>query len=186
MDLKPMSRFKVVYEEVYNPSTLMGWIFMHMRCALDTLASFFTSLHCWHSTKDRTIPCSQVQHKKITTWNYDVILVYVNVPDTWMQNMGKTKNKFLGTTVIAIYNTNPELCYANNHQHTQSCESYESQLFHFMKLFCLRKSMNVPSLSIHRKSHHMNFTKSTCHVCKSERNGKKILFGKSSCSFWDK
>lgn len=118
-----------------------------MRCALDTLTNFFTSLYCWHSMIDRTIPSSQAQHRKITTWNYDVILLYVNAPGNMNENMGKTKNKFLGVFMIAIYNTpNSELWYANNCQHTHSYRSCESQLCHFMKLFCLRKSMCMLSL----------------------------------------
>lgn len=67
--------------------------------------------------------------------------------------MGKAKNKSLGTFMIAIYKTNFEFCYPNNRQHTHSYRSYENQLYHFMKLLCLRKSRSVTSLSVYIGNH---------------------------------
>jgi hypothetical protein len=72
--------------------------------------------------------------------------------------MRKTKNKILGTNMIAIYNKYSEFCYANNHQHTHSYRSYKNQLCSFI-LF--EKVHEGTLLSIHRNTHHMNFTKST-------------------------
>jgi len=131
----------------------MGWIFMHMTCALDTLANFFTSLYCWHSTDDMTIPSSQAQHRKITTWNYEVILMYVNAPEKWMQNMGKTNNKFLGTILIAIYNTNSELCYANNCQHIHTVVNHMKANFVISWSYSVWESPWMYPLSLYIGNH---------------------------------